>query len=89
MIEEWQKAIINAGIMGGITFCSVVVSAGGCVTVQSFTAASIAFGITFFTLLSKYFRPPETDVNDEVDRRTDGIAPAKPHGGGKVLLLWV
>lgn len=88
-MKDWQKAIANAGIMGGITFCSVVVSAGGCITVQSFTAAAVAFGITFFTLLSKYFKPPEGDVNDK-DDKSISKEPEKSCDLVKVIgCLWV
>jgi len=58
-MDNWKKAIINAGIMGGITFFSTVVSTGGQITEQSCQTAAIAFGLTFLTLLSRYFKPPE------------------------------
>jgi hypothetical protein len=64
-MENWKKAIINSGIMAGITFFSIIVTSGGVITNQSLQTAGIAFGITFLTLCSKYFRPPEDDCNDE------------------------
>lgn len=89
-MNDWQKAIINAGIMGGITFLSVVVTAGGCITLQSVQTAAVAFGLTFLTLCSKYFRPPEGDVNEPEDTHLIDDTP-KSGGGliGAIGCLWV
>jgi len=85
-LQDWQKAIVNAGIMGGITFFSTVVSSGGIITTQSCQTAGIAFGLTFLTLLSKYFRPPEGDC----ERKPKEAKETEKHGIGSILgCLWV
>lgn len=84
-MKDWQKAIINAGIMAGISFLSMAVVDGD-MNIQTVKAAAVAGGLTFLTLCARYFKAPEDDINDEDE---DEIPPSTG-GGGKILsMLWL
>ena len=74
-MKDWQKALVNAAIMGGISFMSMVMASLGQISSNTFIAAGLSAGMTFMSLLCLYFRPPKTDINDEpivVAKSSDG-----------------
>jgi len=93
-MKEWEKAMVNAAIMGGISFMSMVMAQLGQVTLQTFFAAILSAGITFLSLLCLYFRPPKTDINGDLVMESKSHTENKPGDrssvkSGKILGLWV
>lgn len=93
-MKEWEKAMVNAGIMGGISFMSMVLAQLGQITVQTFFAAILSAGITFLTLLCLYFRPPKTDINGDLIMQSKSHPEIEMDGERKttvkrIISLWV
>lgn len=63
-MKAWKQAIINAGIMAGISAMSILIATQE-ITDGTIKAVVLTFGITFLSLCGRYFRPPKTDINDE------------------------
>jgi len=63
-MEGWQQAIINAGIMGGLSAFPIWM-AYEVIDYTMVKAVIGTFGITFLTLMARYYKPPKADSNNE------------------------
>lgn len=91
-MKKWEQALLNAGLMAGLSFIGGIIAFQGEVSLRMVAGAGLSGAFMFFTLMLRYCQPPKTDINGEpMEPKREIEEPASvKHGGGKVLgILWV
>ncbi len=88
-MEGWKQAIINAGIMAGLSAIPIWM-AYEAVDYTMVKAVAGTFALTFLTLIGRYYKPPKADVNNEAIIIDPIVATKGDKPKTKVLgVLWV
>ena len=88
-LKEWHKALINATIMAGISLIGMLLANLGEYNIRILLAAALTGGMTFLTLLGRYFQPPETDVNDKKPEAAKTVCESGTTLKSAIGCLWV
>ena len=88
-MEGWKQATINAGIMAGLSAIPIWI-AYETIDYTMVKAVIGTFGITFLTLMARYYKPPKADVNNEAIVISVEGEPVKSKPSNKIMgALWV
>ena len=87
-MEAWKQAILNAGIMAGLSAIPIWM-AYETVDYTMVKAVGGTFCVTFLTLCARYYKPPKSDVNNDAIIIETTVSTVEKGKNKKILgMLW-